>query len=70
MQARRMVWTMLAVSIYLGLFPTGHGPTAPVTASDATTPDTATYDECVSIGADGRVTITPGDCTPATATAR
>jgi hypothetical protein len=61
MQARRTVWFMLALSIYLGLFPTDGGPTVQAGDADGTS---SADDDCVTIGPDGRVTVTPGDCVP------
>lgn len=67
MQTRRIAWTMLAVSIYLGLFTGDTGPTVPVQASDSQLGGTDAEYECIVIGADGRVTVDPEDCTTSAA---
>jgi hypothetical protein len=59
MHARRMVWAMLAVSIYLSLLHADTGPTVPVQAE---TPVDTTVDGCVAVDPSSGVTVDPDDC--------
>jgi len=60
MQAKRIVWAMLAVSIYLGLLTNDAGPLTPDVGVVGTS---AAIDECIRVDpSGGGVSVDPNQC--------